>query len=916
MSSHFDLVEDLSSYLQEKGLEVQERLETLKGKTVVLSGQYFLEQVVTGATGTLLSGFCEPSLVKSIADFDARMKQAEIRYRVVFDGVSLFPKTELFKNYCSTLSNFYHKLWKLEVFQCLYQESSSVEEIINYSQEIARIRTAIRSSKFQTFELNNRLQKFVINLLDDASIEYFIAPQDALRQMVWLFDHDYCQAVVGDVSCLMYSGIVPQVITHLNFSENTFTFFDSKEVETKLDLVQPNSSSRFYELWCFYSKQNTLERQNLSILGSLDSFISKVLEEHSSTKKAAVVQLGKNISKIRRCIQQSNNEAEFTRAFEKAGITNLERGRAVSWIDLRQVITGNCEFESYPSRTKVKIKDKEKLRSLMTIDFHSSKRNYAYYAFGIFDKHLLSASLKSTKYTFMLAPPTADSEEYRTAVSSFFKPSFEKVMGEVISTYSKLFYIYEYCIDCHFFKSPSKLDVKTSAKHFSDARKLHYFTQEAIEEWEKMTGKTADLSMVNILTIFFHFLNAAPESSPLQLSELVEPKTSDVSQLDKEKQKEACVVNEKEVFMFVFLQLLDNIGFISLTKQKFFILGAGLMRKGNSKFEDRSVLLLTMLMHGLVNGEFMNPPERKMLKNKKSKNDDYLMESLRKTSEEIRNKSLNIADLSEDDPLSLKSRNRLESEQLILGENDFAREVTIYDCEKSINVVAQEIAAIKKHFYSYCTQNKKLISDPVELLNNGIYDKEVQLVLLTSRFFALVNSNLTLNDTPNARYLVDFDTSQFLNIVLLFQTSLCFQTEALFFAAMFRRWKYCELEQLTEIKAKLPFKTSYSSHAANLIKVVLTRYCAARAIKKVCSEDYQAELDLWLNKKALEVEFAQFENVGEVLLEGYYFFKTNLDIIKIGVEKGIQAEGSPVIKLCIQAFQLLQECLKELLFLK
>lgn len=127
------------------------------------------------------------------------------------------------------------------------------------------------------------------------------------------------------------------------------------------------------------------------------------------------------------------------------------------------------------------------------------------------------------------------------------------------------------------------------------------------------------------------------------------------------------------------------------------------MRKGNSKFEDRSVLLLTMLMHGLVNGEFMNPPERKMLKNKKSKNDDYLMESLRKTSEEIRNKSLNIADLSEDDPLSLKSRNRLESEQLILGENDFAREVTIYDCEKSINVVAQEIAAIKKHFYSYCT---------------------------------------------------------------------------------------------------------------------------------------------------------------------------------------------------------------------
>lgn len=242
-------------------------------------------------------------------------------------------------------------------------------------------------------------------------------------------------------------------------------------------------------------------------------------------------------------------------------------------------------------------------------------------------------------------------------------------------------------------------------------------------------------------------------------------------------------------------------------------------------------------------------------------------------------------------------------------------ELSIYDCEKSINVIAQEIATIKKHFYSYCTQNKQLISDPVELLNNGIYDKEVQLILLISRFYAFVNAE-QVSDASQTRQLVDFDTSQFLNIALLFQTSLGFQTEALLFAAVYRHWKFCELDQLQKLKAKLPFCTSYSAHAANLIKVVLTRYCAARAIKRVCSDDYKAELDLWLNKKALEVEFVQYSSVKEVLLEGFYFFRTNLDIIKIGVAKGIQPEGSPVIKMCISAFQLLEECLRELLFLK
>lgn len=235
-------------------------------------------------------------------------------------------------------------------------------------------------------------------------------------------------------------------------------------------------------------------------------------------------------------------------------------------------------------------------------------------------------------------------------------------MGEIISTYSKLFYIYEYCLDCHFFATPTKLDVKTSAKYFADERKLYYFKEEAIKEWEDMSGKAADLSMVNILTIFFHFLNAAPDSSQLRLTELEETKSSEISKMEKPQLAEACKVSEKEVFMFVFLQLLDNIGFISLSKQKFFILGAGLMRKGDPKFEDRSVLMLTMLMHGLVNGEFMNPPERKMLKNKRQKNDHYLMESLRKTSEEIRNRSLNLNNVSEEDAGSLKSRTRLESE--------------------------------------------------------------------------------------------------------------------------------------------------------------------------------------------------------------------------------------------------------------
>lgn len=140
-----------------------------------------------------------------------------------------------------------------------------------------------------------------------------------------------------------------------------------------------------------------------------------------------------------------------------------------------------------------------------------------------------------------------------------------------------------------------------------------------------------------------------------------------------------------------------------------------------------------------LTGQFMNPPEKKFYSkpNNFSSDDIYFVTSLRKTSEEIRNKNtIEKSSMSESkllDKQGEKSK-RKDSDNIYIKDDkgELIREPTIYDYEKCANIISIEIEKAKSNFDDWFSMqsNKSNMQKPcIGIFNEGIYNKNIQQIL-------------------------------------------------------------------------------------------------------------------------------------------------------------------------------------------
>ena len=73
-------------------------------------------------------------------------------------------------------------------------------------------------------------------------------------------------------------------------------------------------------------------------------------------------------------------------------------------------------------------------------------------------------------------------------------------------------------------------------------------------------------------------------------------------------------MNDSEILSSVYLTLFEYLEYISIEKKKFFILGAGLMRKVLPQNESNMIIIFELLRGLKLTNSFMNPLETNMLK--------------------------------------------------------------------------------------------------------------------------------------------------------------------------------------------------------------------------------------------------------------------------------------------------------------
>lgn len=399
----------------------------------------------------------------------------------------------------------------------------------------------------------------------------------------------------------------------------------------------------------------------------------------------------------------------------------------------------------------------------------------------------------------------------------------------------------------------------------------------------------------------FHCFKSSPDSSDLVLSPMNAKKAIPPLELS---------LSKKEVVSMIFINLLEELDYLSSKQKSFKILGAGLMRKGTERFEEKLILLLEMMRINLLNGEFMNPPETNFLKHQKKRDDKYLSQSLRKTSEEMRIRPKAGMGHFEDDFSQAAAQKRKESEFLLhLEKGELSREPSNYDFSRLLSSVSYSLEECKAAYQSIVASQKQISEDSIEILGAGLTHKSVPRILMISRVFAFIDAKVDFS--KSAKSLLDFDTSQFVAVAALIQRILRFKVEGYFSYAIHTSAKQLVLKDIEDIKSSLPFRCHLAGHLSSLMKYVLTKFVAFEQSAKSKSQ-LSKQLDQQLTFQKLEADFPEFTALRDDLMEGFSLFMNLVDILEYGIERGIDKGASPVLTEYLESKELLRECFKKL----
>jgi hypothetical protein len=908
MYSQFDLIEELTYIAKSTEFVQTAPISILKGHVICINGAYFVyKSLMMAQSGDLLSGFSIKNVKAQVDKFKENMEKLGVKFKVIFNGCDVFADKTHFHNHCQVRKRFFHLLWKLEVMKCLsnFKEDSAEEKEFNAA--INTIKTLVLKSNFYKNFVEREVSEYLYDYLFEKEIEFIIAPGRANNQIVWLYSYDYCDAILGDMSLLPFSETVPQIMADIDFEKEIFTYINIKEFSESLKLIK-GKEKRQIELWSFTIPVETLTDADISILQVLDEKIKEMESKKLKLRKERSDKVHFAIDKIVTILDKldctgRSDEKPFAEAFQQiTGDKFPKREAIILRIDFGQSLNSSCEFALSPNNRMYTMNEQEKkrLRDSFVLDFSAYKRLYSFYSFDIINQQFLLLTIKAGKYHIYFLPPVGDSKEYRNLLENFVAKDVETAFANFGSVFGKLAQINDYAMETYCTKDPIILQVKDHVNSIETGEKVFfYFKENALKQFEsvnpsKGTVKTTFKSMANVV---FHSWTSSPPSSEIVLSTLSLKKGGPEVNLTK-----------REVQSLVMVNLLDDLDYMSIKRKKSMILGAALMRKGADALEEKLILLLELMRHNLLSGEFMNPPELSLLK-KKKKEDKYLATSLRKTSEELKVKGLSPLH-SKDDEGEVATR-RKESEYKLHFDEDFNREPTIYDYEKIVNVISRTITKAKDRYTSWA-KTSQILHENIDIFAHGLQDKSISKVLIISRVFCLIETDLKLQFEHNHNYLEDFDTTQYLSVLGLIQRTMRFKVEGYFSIAINFGAKGMLLKEIEEIKKELPFRTGFNGHLSNIIKVILTQYIILQQVSKGPKSDFTKSLESEFTLQHILSQHPNYRNLKESLEAGFHLFVNLMRLIEYCQDKGIDAKSSPVLELCIESKELLKEAFKRL----
>lgn len=941
MFSHYDLVDELTNLADAHGFIHSESIGQLKDKYVCVSGAWFTKNLILRSQiGILSTGISQSLLLSAVQSLKKDFMDAGIKFKVVFSGSEIFTDKSYFQNQTIIRTKLYELIWELEL-----TSSKGDHQATKISEaEAERAKSELLKSSFYNSVVETEVRDLVKDLMFEEEIEFIIAPGQSANQLVWMYNYDYCQAVVGDLNLFPFSDSLPLIILDFDFRCRSFEYIHQREYAEALKLIKLKEK-RQIELWSFSVPPEQLSYKDISILtwledchDGLDRRIDNIQVERSNKVKFCIERIGNILSRLE--LPATSAEKQFSDGINSVVPDKFTKRESILYrIDCSQAINSSIEFPMYPNTRNFSMSEQEKgkLKALYMIDFPMSKKFYAYYSFGVINHQFLLMTAKPSKYQLYLLPPAADSAEHQDLVQEYMHKELEGAVSVFLSNYGKLWFTNEYGMESYHLvsnslpagsESPGKLSGSMSSLPFtrvketfealeSGERLLYFFRESAFKTQE---GKKTDLeglppkrlgvSFKGTTSMAFLCFNTSTDSSELNLTPftLKKPDSSPNKTPNAVAPVHAAdaVFSKKEILGFVAVNLLQSLHLVNVKEKKLSVVGAALMRQGVVELEEPLLLLFELTKVGHMQGKPLTPADKKHPKPKKTDQDLYLSSALRKSSEELRAKPTMSVNGGADDFPSLTQGGPKHSKSL---ESDQGAKPT-----PELDIVMSILADLRTKCAS---SSKKSGSGEVPaILQTGLNANLLAKVLVASRVYMLLDFTMALgdlNDQNQKKDLlkVDFDASRYLHLVSSVQQTLRYKAESLFSLALATGGKLLTLKEIEELKVALPFRRSLSNKLATLVKQSLIEFIVLQEARQSSSPNQELikYLETRSTLKQLSGWYPSFSNLAEDLQAGQNLLTTAVKMMNYVTERGLDTKTSQVPQLWRESLELLSSWL-------
>lgn len=752
------------------------------------------------------------NLTDNIEKFYSNLKKNDIvQITTISNGANVVNKYKTSQN--ENIFSQFSKIVYLENYVDIFEKKN---------KDFKKFKNNFENIFFNDYLVNSLLAEKYKFLIEKISKQNSLGFLNTLvmkeNQMTYLFENDFVDCIYSSPLPLLITGKPIFIIYDVNFEKKEFFYYSFEKLAENLDIDQKVLRSCLILSFLYFCLNEDINK-TFKITEALDFKNLNYNQNYSICIERRLKLLEDHIELFKEIVPKNSFMKLLKIASDNFG---FEKSQMVFFYDSFfkiPIFSPQIDIVFFPKKTSLSTKN--------YYPNHKNKELITFFCLNYIEREIFELVNKCNKNTHVLEYPIVESLEYNNLVTNFYKPNLEIDLTKII----KIF----------------KIDEKKKFSYTLVYNNNKYNLQP---------------------------LEKTPELKNIFLEDLDPKKTSitniaiDFKKFIKDDQKnflyynENVNLNENHILHYLYMNLLDIVGFIDKENRKMNEKADYLIKIKKFRYEEDIILFFLALKFNLLNTQsFMGSIPN--IFNIKSDS----VEDREKKNKEIYDK--------------LKYTIVMPKKKYVVFKNTNIIKLffNLTKNKTNLNTYINSSIIISTKIFSKLMENNKIAKEKSEIIKTSLAKTlkyNFNTIELLSKLSIILKSNFNL---PKP---FDFQNQQFSECLNLISKSLNCSLKSDLAYLFFNTNLNGNLNFMENIKKKLPFKRFYSCTMGGILKILLVKFVFYEHLKKnfvINCEFLRDELSVVFIEKNFNICFSfvyylkKIEDFIQNLLSKYNFDK-------------------------------------------